>query len=271
MYGQKLNKKGDKARGKASYYHSKFNNKKTASGEIYHSYKLTCAHMKLPYGTYLKVTNLRNRKSIVVKVNDRGPYSKNRIVDLSFTAASKIDMIRDGVVDVEIEIVSLPDANTTAKKDEDKKESTKDAKASNTRDKAKTVTKATSDKKTDTTVKKTTDTKKDSSAKTSTATTKSAAKPFVAGKTYSVWGTEQKTSNYGIQIASFVDLDEALDIAKEANGLGLKPIFIQCGWANGKKIYRLLYGSYKTTDDAKQDVINAKRKGFKGCFVKKHF
>ena len=67
---------GDKARGKASYYNKKFNGRKTASGEVYYARNMTCAHLKLPFGAKLKVTNLRNRKSVIVKVNDRGPFSK---------------------------------------------------------------------------------------------------------------------------------------------------------------------------------------------------
>ena len=66
---------------------------------------LTCAHKTLPFGTKLKVTNLKNKKSVVVRVNDRGPFVRGRIIDLSVAAAKKIDMIRDGVAKVKIKIV----------------------------------------------------------------------------------------------------------------------------------------------------------------------
>lgn len=91
--------------GKASYYGSKFHGKKTASGEIFNKWDYTCAHKKLPFGTKLKVTNLRNKKSAIVRVNDRGPFIKGRIIDLSYAAAKKIDMVKDGVVKVKIEVV----------------------------------------------------------------------------------------------------------------------------------------------------------------------
>jgi len=91
-------------RGKAVYYSSVYHGRKTASGEIYNETELTAAHRTLPFGTQVKVTNLKNGKSVVVKVNDRGPFGKKeRIIDLSLAAAGKIDMIKAGVVDVLLE------------------------------------------------------------------------------------------------------------------------------------------------------------------------
>lgn len=92
--------------GTASYYSNEFQGKKTASGEKYDQHKYTAAHRTLPFGTQLKVTNLKNGKSVVVIVNDRGPFSKNRLIDLSFIAAKELDMIRDGVAQVKIEEVN---------------------------------------------------------------------------------------------------------------------------------------------------------------------
>jgi rare lipoprotein A len=73
--------------GVASYYGTYFHGKKTASGELYDQYKLTAAHKTLPLGTIIKVTNTQNSKSVILKVNDRGPYVKGRIVDVSTKAA----------------------------------------------------------------------------------------------------------------------------------------------------------------------------------------
>ncbi len=92
-------------RGIASYYGDEFHGRKTASGELYNKWDYTCAHRKLPFGVKLKVTNLENRKSVMVRVNDRGPFVKGRIIDLSYAAARKIDMIQDGTVMVKVEIV----------------------------------------------------------------------------------------------------------------------------------------------------------------------
>jgi rare lipoprotein A len=88
--------------GKASYYADKFNGRKTANGEIYNSGKLTAAHRSIPFGTIVTVTNLSNGKSVKVRINDRGPWSGGRIIDLSRRAAEEIDMVRDGVVSVKI-------------------------------------------------------------------------------------------------------------------------------------------------------------------------
>lgn len=93
------------AYGDASYYSDAFHGKKTASGEIFNKWELTCAHRTLPFGTRLMVTNLINKKTVLVRVNDRGPFVKGRIVDLSYAAAQKIDMITAGVVKVKVEEV----------------------------------------------------------------------------------------------------------------------------------------------------------------------
>ncbi len=91
--------------GKASYYGDEFNGRKTANGEIYEGDKITAAHKTLPFGTMIKVRNLNNNKEIVVRVNDRGPFVSGRIVDLSYAAAKRLDMIRDGVVDVVFTVI----------------------------------------------------------------------------------------------------------------------------------------------------------------------
>ncbi|MCR5063011.1 MAG: septal ring lytic transglycosylase RlpA family protein [Treponema sp.] len=88
-----------------SYYAEDFHGKKTSSGEIFNMYDLTCAHLSLPFGTVLKITNRANGKSVNVRVNDRGPFVLNREVDLSKAAAVKLDMIKSGTTKVDIEIV----------------------------------------------------------------------------------------------------------------------------------------------------------------------
>lgn len=93
------------SQGLASYYHNKFHGKKTASGEVYDKNKLTAAHRTLPFGTMIKVTRLDNKQSVIVRINDRGPFKKGRIVDLSRKAAKKIDLIKAGIAKVEIEII----------------------------------------------------------------------------------------------------------------------------------------------------------------------
>ena len=89
-------------RGIASWYGTKFHGRRTSSGEPYDMYRMTAAHKTLPLPTYVQVTNLRNGRSVVVRVNDRGPFHENRIIDLSYAAARKLDMIATGTAPVEV-------------------------------------------------------------------------------------------------------------------------------------------------------------------------
>lgn len=93
--------------GLASYYGSDFHGKPTASGEIFDMYDLTAAHNTLPLGTRVRVTNMRNGKEVVVRINDRGPFVEGRIIDLSYGAADELDMIGPGIIPVRIEIIEL--------------------------------------------------------------------------------------------------------------------------------------------------------------------
>lgn len=98
----------NKQHGKASYYSKRATGARTASGQRLHHDSLTCAHRYYPFGTHLKVTNLRNNKSVIVKVIDRGPFGRGRIIDLSWAAAKEIGMIAQGVASVKVEIVEKP-------------------------------------------------------------------------------------------------------------------------------------------------------------------
>lgn len=89
-------------RGRASYYADQFNGRTTASGEKFRNSRRTAAHRTLPFGTRVKVVNLRNGKSVKVRINDRGPFVSGRIIDLSKKAARRIGMVREGVGEVKI-------------------------------------------------------------------------------------------------------------------------------------------------------------------------
>ena len=90
-------------KGKASYYSKKWTGRKTANGDRLHHDSMTCAHKTHPFGTLLKVTNPDNGKVVIVRVNDRGPYSRGRIIDLSWGAARELGILAKGVAKVEIE------------------------------------------------------------------------------------------------------------------------------------------------------------------------
>lgn len=92
-------------RGIASWYGKKFHGRRTSSGETYDMYAMTAAHRSLPLPTYVRVTNLKNSSTVIVKVNDRGPFHDNRIIDLSYTAAVKLGIVRTGTGLVEVRVI----------------------------------------------------------------------------------------------------------------------------------------------------------------------
>lgn len=98
--------KNYEAIGEASWYGKKFHGHLTSNGEIYNMYGMSAAHKSLPLPTYVKVTNLDNNKSVIVRVNDRGPFHQDRIIDLSYSAAVKLDMLKTGVAKVSIKAIT---------------------------------------------------------------------------------------------------------------------------------------------------------------------
>ena len=96
---------GTKFRGMASFYADDFHGKKTSNGETYDMYGLTAAHKTFPFNTWLEIKNLANNRTVIVRINDRGPFIKGRVIDLSYGAAEEIGMIGAGVQEVEIEIL----------------------------------------------------------------------------------------------------------------------------------------------------------------------
>jgi len=104
-YWVKNSGEGYVKRGKASWYGTKFHGRRTSSGTSYDMYQMTAAHKTLPLPSYVEVTNLDNGKKIIVKVNDRGPFHAGRIIDLSYVAALKLDIVRTGTGNVEVSVI----------------------------------------------------------------------------------------------------------------------------------------------------------------------
>lgn len=99
------NRSGHIERGMASWYGEKFHGRRTSSGEIYNMYAMTAAHKSLPLPTYAEVTNLSNNKKITVRINDRGPFHGDRIIDLSYSAALKLGIVGSGTARVEVRAI----------------------------------------------------------------------------------------------------------------------------------------------------------------------
>ncbi len=98
---------GYEAKGEASWYGQKFHGHKTANGEIYDMYEFTAAHKTLPLPSFARVTNLENNKQIVVRINDRGPFHNNRLIDLSYASAYKLGMMKAGTAKVKVEVIHV--------------------------------------------------------------------------------------------------------------------------------------------------------------------
>lgn len=104
--------KGFKQRGLASWYGKKFHGRKTSSGEIYNMYEMSAAHKTLPLGTFVRVTNLENGNTIDVRINDRGPFVRGRIIDLSYQAAKKMGIVGPGTAPVEVVALGMAPRGT---------------------------------------------------------------------------------------------------------------------------------------------------------------
>ena len=110
-YGKENKSKGHRKiiKGISSFYAEDFHGKLTANGEVYDMYGLTAAHKTMPLNTICRVTNLENNKSLILRINDRGPYIKGRILDCSYGAAKKLDFINQGTTKVKIEVIEWGD------------------------------------------------------------------------------------------------------------------------------------------------------------------
>lgn len=106
-----------KEQGYASWYGNKFHGHLTSNGERYDMFAMSAAHKNLPLPSYVKVTNLENSKTIIVRVNDRGPFHEGRVIDLSYAAADKLDIVKSGTAKVEVELIHIPEQQSSHKKD----------------------------------------------------------------------------------------------------------------------------------------------------------
>lgn len=145
---------GNRERGLASWYGPGFSGKRTASGERFNTDALTAAHNTLPFGTEVQVTNLKNMKSIIVRINDRGPFVRGRIIDLSKAAAKKIGLVGSGTASVELAVLGPRDKKTLDAEDKDSINEALSASAGNDHDQGKLLAYNRRSKKREQTVKR---------------------------------------------------------------------------------------------------------------------
>ena len=236
--------------GDASYYNDKYHNQSTASGELYDKNAMTAAHKSLEFGTRVKVTRLDNNKSVIVRINDRGPYKPGRIIDLSRKAAEKIDLITDGVTNVKVEILN--------------KEVERELTASNTPKKS---TKKPAAEATKTTKPKT-------KAQPKKVSNTSKAKPakftnssgFMEG--YYKVSLERVANTYGVQVGTFSNYEYMMNQVAQLHNQWFKDVIISIGSKDGKKIYKVIVGNLDSREAADQYRKNVQKKtGIKGFVV----
>lgn len=250
-------KKGYKQKGVASYYANKFHGKKTASGERFDMYAMTAAHRFLPFNTIVKVTNPKNGKWVTVRINDRGPFTRHRILDVSKAAALKLDLIKQGTATIELEVLKLP-------------ATTKDTTP------AKTQKPGTASSKTHKKPSKTAKNNRKKSVSKPQTTAKKKRKSVPLKKrlrkkgTYDRWGNRKKPKGYGIQIGAYAQVEKAIELAKEANTLGMKEVYIQTSLGSKKTaVYRVIFAS-GNQKKVKKLLPTVRSKGFPAAFLKAH-
>ncbi len=235
--------------GKASFYADKFEGRTTASGERYTHNKRTCAHLSLPFGTLVRVTNLNNDKTVVVRVNDRGPFVPNRIIDLSLSAAKELDFVNAGLADVKIEVVEEDSGST--------KQQVHVAQIPKT-DQPKQPVKSPAPKSPGSTAKPT------PQAKLKTPATQPASNEV--NELYQLNVKRLNPQGFAVQIGGYKELANLLRIADELTTSLKEEVRVQVGTHNGEKIYRLMVGGFPQRSAA-ENLKNKVERIYPGCFV----
>lgn len=232
--------------GKAGYYADSLHGRKTASGEKYDKFEFTCAHKTLAYGTKIKVTRLDNKKSVVVRVNDRGPYVEGYVTDISRAAAEAIGLIKTGVARVKIEVV---EAAATARVAADADGNTQ---LLTSRGITKKVTPA------------------QYSNELQPAGKKLASKgESLPSELYSIDIQKARKTGFGVQVSTLYDADNVLPIIKklQQDWPGKVLVNLERDDVYDKNTYRVILGPFSDNKTATVQQKAAAKKGYKGCFV----
>lgn len=229
--------------GKASYYGTKFHGRQTASGEIYNQFALTAAHKTLPLGTVVKVTNAQNNKSVIVKINDRGPYIKGRVIDLSTKAAEILGYRHKGTAYVKIEIINEekePD-NIADPKDIAEENGIKEY-----------ATTATADATNNAPLKAVVNTKENATSSNNspqpiTDIKDSNLNGITNRSTYFIITKLDKNNSgfYGLQLGVFSDMSAIFAMIEQLEAKYKQSIVTQEIEINGKKAYKLYVGKFQ--------------------------
>jgi len=233
-----------KANGNASFYHNKFHNLRTSSGEKYNKNLFTAAHLTLPFGTILKVTSLANDKYIYVKVNDRGPHTRARIIDLSRAAAEAIDMIAAGVGKVRIEEVNEEQAKSF-----DINKGTISGELASTLPNQPEKPKNNPDQE------------KPEKGQESTQP-KQESKPTEAVGFYTIKWEQAQPKGFGLQLSSFSTRESTERFITQLDSDNISPAYVQIIDLKEGRRYRIIYGAYDSRDAALDHAPKLEKKGY---------
>ncbi|MBB6460678.1 septal ring lytic transglycosylase RlpA family protein [Flammeovirga kamogawensis] len=218
--------------GKASYYPDDRNGSITEGGYKYDMTAMTGSHKYFPFGSIISVRNVNNGKTIQVKIIDR-PYTNKRILDVTYAAAQKLDIIGRGPVTVEVILLDTP--QTLRRKRQE-------ALA-----------------------------QKEEEEHLDTLSIVVDPLKFLKTGTYTSDGELADVEGYGIQFSMSNDIEVTLqEVSKLENNYLLSEVFVQTGWSNSKRIYRLIIGEFSSNDEAQPLLKLLKSGGFDDCFIKKH-
>jgi rare lipoprotein A len=251
--------------GVASYYGTYFHGKKTASGELYDQYKLTAAHKTLPLGTIIKVTNTQNSKSVILKVNDRGPYVKGRIVDVSTKAAELLGFRHKGTTHVKVEIMSdIEKKNKEALIAEYKNLDTDPSELAD-----KNIVKNKLSWEDIPTIED--EKQEDNSNKNEQKTIENNTNGILNKNYYDLMSLVDKQNSglYGIDLGAYYNLEELISLIKKLQSEYNQPIFYEEKENNGTKSMKLIIGKFQNR--AYADAFKIKlNKDFNNCEVIKY-
>lgn len=232
---------GQEETGVASYYADMFNGRLTANGERFQPEEYTAAHKKLPFDTKVRVTNLANNKSIVVRINDRGPYVDGRIIDLAPAVAKKLDFVDDGITDVTIKIVDEETEITGKLVEEEHQKESKENTAEI--EGGEEITKE--EKDTVQPPKDSVEVGKDSIAPQQDST--------VVQETgfYNTSISIADPKGYGVEIGSFQDASRIFDLINKVEAEFREPTIVEMKEIDEKKLYSVIVGNFPDKDEAK--------------------
>lgn len=272
--------------GIASYYSDDFHGFKTASGELYDKNRLTAAHKTIPYGTIIRVTRLDNKKSVQVRVIDRGPYIQGRIVEVSRKAAEDLDLIGVGKAQVKIEVVRnpgsakempvvtttppppapKPEAETVVAAKPKVNKSPKPTNYDTTTPKVAT-TKNTPSKAVPKDKAKVVETPKSGVAKAGAVLDSALDTKLVTSKDYSPYGlykidlSKPKSYGFGVQVAAVSDHNRMMQQVAEYQGKWFKNVLVNIEKGNnGQSVYKIILGSFKDRASANNYKSQLKKK-----------